>query len=332
MSEYMIPIKTAIITFPFIALLFTLPFLIYQYRKHGYINYYRAFLLYTFLLYFIIAYYLIILPLPKTRDVLSLQKPGTQYTQLKPFKFVADILKETKVNLEKPSTYTRLFKERAFLQALFNGILLMPLGIYLSYYFNKNLKKTIIIAFCVSLFFELTQLSGLYGYYNRPYRLFDVDDLMLNSFGGCLGYMISPIFKRFLPNVSKLDDNIDLEGIPVGFIRRTLAFIFDWAIFAGLFIATNGYFKSYMFIIICYFVLIYFTNGKTFGKWLFRIKVKGKGEKLRFTEILIRYGSFYYVFAENYVLLVNNTFIRNIVSSPINYILFVRFTIINFEF
>lgn len=333
MSEYMIPIKTAIITFPFIALLFTLPFLIYQYRKHGYINYYRALLLYSFLLYLITAYYLIILPLPKTRDVLSLQKPGTRYTQLKPFNFVYDILKETKVDLSRPSTYVHLFTERAFLQALFNGILLMPLGIYLSYYFNKNLKKTIFISFCVSLFFELTQLSGLYGYYNRPYRLFDVDDLMLNTLGGCLGYLISPVFKHLLPNVSKLDDNIDLESIPVGFIRRTLALIFDWSIFIGLSIATKGFIKIYIFVFVYFILLPYFTNGKTFGKWLFRIKIKGKGEKLKFTEILIRYGLLYYgFFGVNYLILFSNVITRTSGGNLLNYILVVNVSILDFAF
>lgn len=40
MLEYTIPIKTAVITFPFAAALFTVPFLLFQYRKHGYINYF----------------------------------------------------------------------------------------------------------------------------------------------------------------------------------------------------------------------------------------------------------------------------------------------------
>jgi hypothetical protein len=38
MDGYIFPIKIAFITFPFLALLFTLPFIIFQYRKYGYIN------------------------------------------------------------------------------------------------------------------------------------------------------------------------------------------------------------------------------------------------------------------------------------------------------
>ena len=304
MSTYMIPITTAIITFPFFALLFTLPFLIYQYRKHGYINYYRAFILYSFLLYLLAAYYLIILPLPKTRDILSMQKPGTRYTQLIPFKFIYDIITETKVNLLKPSTYLHIIKERAFYQAAFNAILLCPLGIYLSYYFKRSLKKAILISFLVSLFFELTQLSGLYGFYNRPYRVFDVDDLMLNTLGGFIGYKISILFKMFLPNVNKLDDKIILNEIPVGFIRRILALCIDWFIFALISALTNNHFKSYIFVFIYFMLIPYITNGKTFGKWLLRIKIVGKEEKIKFTELLLRYGIFYYgFFGLNYLLL-----------------------------
>ncbi|GAA0226871.1 hypothetical protein GCM10008921_09530 [Metaclostridioides mangenotii] len=65
----------------------------------------------------------------------------------------------------------------------------MPLGISLRYFFKRNLKQTLIITFLVSLFFELTQLTGLYGIYIAPYRIFDVDDLMLNKLGGYIGYL-----------------------------------------------------------------------------------------------------------------------------------------------
>ena len=312
MLEYTIPIKTAVITFPFAAALFTVPFLLFQYRKHGYINYFRAFLLYSFLLYLLAAYYLVILPLPKSRDVLSMQKPGTKYVQLVPFKFVLDILKETKVHLSRPSTYLHLFKERAFLQVAFNAILLLPLGVYLRYYFKKDIKRTVIISFLVSLFFELTQLSALYGIYNRPYRIFDVDDLMMNTLGGYLGYMISPLFTKPLPNVNKLDDKIDLENITVSFIRRFLAFALDWFIFIALSIVTREHLAAYIFALLYFLFITYFTNGKTFGKWVLRIKVIGKGEKLKFKEVLIRYGILYYVFFGMNYLVFTSKFVSNI--------------------
>ncbi|MGE9575057.1 VanZ family protein, partial [Escherichia coli] len=68
-------------------------------------------------------------------------------------------------------------KQSVFLEPAFNVLLLIPFGIYLRYYFRLSFMKTMIASFCLSLFFELTQLSGLYFIYPRPYRLFDVNDL-----------------------------------------------------------------------------------------------------------------------------------------------------------
>lgn len=200
MYMYLESIKTATLIFPFIALVFTLPFLLFQYKKYGYINKIKLIVSYSLLFFFINAYFLVILPLPEMHHVEKLRKPLIEYMQLIPFTFIADILRETKVQLNLPSTYLNLLRERALLQVFFNAILLMPLGIYLRYYFKKNLIKTILITFSISLFFEITQITGLYGMYKIPYRVFDVDDLMLNTFGGIIGYLLIPKVVYFFAN------------------------------------------------------------------------------------------------------------------------------------
>lgn len=294
MQTYMFPIKIAFITFPFLAFLFTFPFVIYQYRKYGYINKFRILILYSFLLYLIVSYYLVILPLPKTRDVRSLQSSDIRYYQLIPFSFIFDFLKETNISFSDPSTFKNILKERAFLQAIFNGILLAPLGIYLRYYFRKNLKETLLIIFLVSLFFEITQLTALYGLYNAPYRIFDLDDLMLNTFGGFIGYMIAPIFTFFLPKSNTLDKDINLEEMNISYFRRLLAFSIDWFIIGLIPNIKDNVFTESIAILVYFILIVYLTNGKTLGKSLLRIKIKGKNEKLSFKEIFIRYGILYY--------------------------------------
>lgn len=294
MQVYFFPIKIAFITFPFIALLFTFPFAIYQYKKHGYINKFRIFILYSFLLYLITAYYLVILPLPETRDIKSLQAPGTQHYNLIPFRFVYDIFKETKVVIKEPLTYKYILTERAFLQAAFNGILLTPLGVYLRYYFKKDLKSTLTITFLISLFFELTQVTGLYGIYNAPYRILDIDDLFLNTLGGYIGYLIAPMFTFFLPNTNEIDKHLNLKEMRVSYFRRGLAYFIDMFII-GLIpnLKENIILEGVVYFI--YFILIvYFTNGKTVGKWLTAIRVHGQEEKLTFKEVFIRYGILYF--------------------------------------
>jgi glycopeptide antibiotics resistance protein len=304
MDSYIFPIKIAFITFPFLAILFTLPFIIFQYRKYGYINKFRVLMLYSFLLFLLTSYYLVILPLPNTRDVLSLQSPGTQHVQLVPFTFIRDFFSETSLKFNKPSTFIYVLKERAFLQAAFNAILLMPLGIYLRYYFKRNLKQTFIITFLVSLFFELTQLTGLYGIYNAPYRIFDVDDLMLNTLGGYIGYLLAPLFVYALPKTEELDGGIDIQNLEVGYIKRFFAYFIDWAIL-GFIPNIKTHISIQIITVFIYFILIaYLTNGKTIGKGLVGIKVKGKNDKIKFKELFIRYGILYYgVFGINNLLL-----------------------------
>lgn len=91
------------------------------------------------------------------------------------------------------------------IQPLFNIVLTIPFGVYLRYFFKIDFKKTILFSFALSLFFELTQLSGLYGIYPRPYRLFDVDDFLLNTTGGLIGFAFEPLLTFVLPTRASLD-------------------------------------------------------------------------------------------------------------------------------
>lgn len=288
MYRYFEPIKFALMTFPFIAAIFTLPFLVFQYKTYGYINKIRAGVMYSLLLFLISAFYLVILPLPSIQSVGVFRKPLIEYMQLTPFTFIFDFLKETRVKWNEPSTYLNLIKERALLQAFFNAMLLMPLGVYCRYYFRKSLKTTVLITFLLSLFFELTQLTGLYGIYKVPYRLFDVDDLMLNTFGGLIGYLLAPKITWFLPESDKFDIGIDFENMQVGFVRRSTAAIIDVAINFVVVILFKSMIISLVTVMIYYVILPYISNGRTIGKWIVGTRIKGRRENLMLTEILER--------------------------------------------
>ncbi|WP_300902895.1 VanZ family protein [uncultured Clostridium sp.] len=73
-----------------------------------------------------------------------------------------------------------------------NLILLMPMGMFISYYFNNifnTLKKVFISMFLVSLFIESTQVVITLIFPNVC-RYFETSDLLLNSIGGALGWKI----------------------------------------------------------------------------------------------------------------------------------------------
>lgn len=311
MGQYLIPIKTALYIFPIVALVISLPFLIYQYRKYGYFNKLRALVIYSFILFLMCSYFLIILPLPKSRDVASLQRSGTKHYQLAPFQFIRDIINESEVEINNPISYITLLKERAFYQALFNFFLLMPLGVYLRYHFKRNLKQTILITFITSLFFEITQLTALYGYYNAPYRLFDVDDLILNTCGGTLGYFLAQYIIANLPHVSDIDNAFNPQESVVSVLRRAIAFSVDfliiWLILLIPSIIFNIIIKEALIEIvnmvatlivwfIYFLVLPIKKDGKTFGKDLVRIKLQQEDYLLLKKNLIIRYTVLYMMF------------------------------------
>src|SRR5574344_393882 len=162
---YLSTIKTAFIIFPILAFLITVPYMLYHYHKYGAMPFLRVLIFYSFILYLLISYLLIILPLPSKSDVAALTTPRVQ---LIPFSFIVDII--TKVDFK-----TNILTTPEVYQIIYNLLLTLPFGVYLRYYFKRSMKQTILYTFLLSLFFELTQLTGLYFIYPRSYRLFDVE-------------------------------------------------------------------------------------------------------------------------------------------------------------
>ncbi len=305
MQNYIIPIGFAFLTFPFIAFLITIPYMIFIYRKYGSISPLRTLIVYSFILYLISAYYLVILPLPEISEVAKLTTPKVQ---LMPFNFISDIMANSSLVLTDIHTYLPALKESYIYNVLFNILLFIPLGIYLKYYFRCDYKKTLLISFLVSLFFELTQLTGLYFIYPRPYRLFDVDDLIMNSLGGSIGYLLTPIVSLILPSREKIDNKSYIRGKKVGYLRRFIALFIDFIIINIFNVLLNVFIRqehimSYMVIIVLYFIVSSLvTKGYTIGKYIVKIRIVDKeGNPPKFHQYIIRYLSLYLIlFIPNY--------------------------------
>lgn len=202
MSVYIMPIQTAAIIFLLLSVFLTIPWLIYVYRKYGYLSIWASIVAFSFIFYLLSALFLVLLPLPDTRNTCALQPPDTVHYSLTPFSFITDTINSSKIIWTQPATYMQIFKQSAFLQAAFNILLLLPLGVYLRYFFqNKHYwKRALGLGFGLSLFFEITQVTGIYGIYNCPYRIFDVDDLILNSAGALFGFLIAPMILALFPS------------------------------------------------------------------------------------------------------------------------------------
>ncbi|WP_088840561.1 VanZ family protein [Listeria sp. ILCC797] len=309
---YLFPVKIALILFPFLSILLTIPFAIYSYRKFGSITFMRVFVLFTLIFYLMAAFFMTILPLPDMADVANSNAPAPQ---LIPFHFIADFINQTVLVITDPSTYLPALTQDVFIQPLFNIFLLLPLGVYLRYYFRLSIGKTTLIAFLLSFFFEITQLTGLFFLYPHAYRLFDVDDLILNTVGGLIGYALAPLFTFFLPSREKMDQTSSARSTRVSFVRRFLATFIDWFllnVMTGLLtwlhllpfseISSSGsdYYKKIIWqilLIFLYFIVLpSLTNGLTIGKWIVHIRIVRIGEsRVKLKHLLVRYGLLYYL-------------------------------------
>lgn len=332
MDVYKIPIEYAFIVFPFIAFILTIPFLIHQYRKFGSIPMLKSFCFYSMILYLLCAYFLVMLPLPSIEKVASMTGPTTQ---LVPFQFIKDIMVTVSFEITNINDLINVFKHSTMYTILFNIVLTLPFGIYLRYIFKKKWYHSIIYTFLLSLFFELTQLSGLYGIYPRPYRLFDVDDLMINTLGGLIGHILTPLVTFFIPSIDKLDEKGYKKGTKVTLIRRGVSLVIDilfiivFNILSKILLFGTGLSEySLLLVLTLYYVLIPpFVSGKTLGKKVIRLKVSSKEKDIKWYQILIRniILAFVILFPYSWInLLPIDTFIKLII-----WVVIITFQIIN---
>ena len=161
------------------------------------INYYSFFIY----IYYVLEYTIGSLGIP--RPLISLEN-WHHCIQPIPLRFWSDLqsLYEIKgMNWE----FWNYFKQPAY-----NILLLMPLGIYCPLLFGiKKLRYVAIVTFLISLLIEITQLfisvSGLARNDGaRTIRTFDVDDLILNTLGGIIGFLafklIIKLWQSYFPN------------------------------------------------------------------------------------------------------------------------------------
>lgn len=334
MNIYLIPITKAIITFPIIAFIITLPFMIINYNKYGSISKLRTLIIYSFILYLLCAFFLVILPLPSKEYVNSLTIP---YYQLKPFNFINDLINNIDFKINSLSSLIKLLKTNAFYQPLFNIVLTMPFGIYLRYYYKCSFKKTFFLSLLLTLFFEITQLTGIYGIYSRNYRMFDVDDIMFNTIGGILGYLIGGLFIKILPSRENIDNKSLILGQKVSGIRRLIAFIIDSIFMNILFVIlliislifdNNVIHLSLIYLVSSYLIYVIVPlifKGFTLGKRIVKIRIDSNKLYLIFIRTNLMFIS---VFLLPYIifLMLIDGYITGLLLIPL-YFIFILITI-----
>ncbi|MEV7003669.1 VanZ family protein [Streptomyces sp. NPDC093982] len=223
MDAYLLPIRIAALLFPVLALLMFVPTAIVLYRRHGVMTRWRVLSLYGGVYYVLTALCMTIVPLPMPSVDVCTAFPTFANPQLTPGVAFSDIWKEAHHRVTLDAV---ILHNSAFWQTVFNLILLLPLGVLVRIHFRRSLVAATMAGFTGSLFFELTQYSGLWGLYECPYRLFAVDDLIANTAGGALGWAVVGPLARLLPALEALDDRALAVGkLPLG--RRAVALLVD---------------------------------------------------------------------------------------------------------
>ncbi len=160
------------------------PVAAYQYRRQG--RYTPGQLLRTLAVpvYTVALWTYTLLPLPARDDVVCADR------QTQPFHFVDDIARVWDGQL------TELLRHPVFLQVALNILLFVPLGYFVRAVLGRGVLLSGMLGLGVSALIETTQLTGLWGIYPCAYRVFDVDDLIINTLGAVLGSLLSVLVVR----------------------------------------------------------------------------------------------------------------------------------------
>lgn len=331
--SYTVAIKTAIFTFPLVAFLFTIPFILHNYHKYGSIHWFKTLIVYTFILYLMAAYFLVILPLPTFEEALKNTGPHFNFI---PFSFLLEWIKETSLVISNPSTYLRALKEPCFYVVIFNIFMTIPFGMYLHYYFKCDFKKTTFYTFLLSLFFEITQGTGLYFIYPNPYRLCDIDDLLLNTMGGIIGYFIMKLLMRFLPSRERLDEEALERGKKVSGLRRLTVFFLDFSIYfiLSLFISLIGdnLHLLYLTFILYYIILPLFLKNQTLAMRFLNVRIEYNRYTILKSSLRSIFLAIYYFYLPIFLLLSTSFIIKTYQLNSISLILYLISLLVIFLF
>lgn len=121
------------------------------------------------------------------------------------------------------SSVRALVTNPAVLQIAFNVLLFLPLGFFTRLLWGRGVLATTLIGLGISLFIETSQLTGLWGLYDCAYRLFDVDDIIVNTTGGLLGALLAALLR-----LRPVAPRGELGPRPVTLGRRILGMLSDF--------------------------------------------------------------------------------------------------------
>lgn len=264
-ASYLESMRAGFAVFVGVGALVVAPLVVIHYFRFGRVEPRRAYVLYALLAYGIVALALIFLPFPDPATVCR----GEQMVQTTPFQWVTDM--RNNMAFYGRSGIGAVLRSSAFLQQAFNVVLFVPLGMVLRKAYGRGPLSVLAIGMGISLVVEVVQQTGNFGYYPCPYRIADVDDLISNSLGAVLGWMLAPV-AVMVPEVLSRDRVValpDAASVP----RRLCAAVVDF-LPVLLLAQFAGPWWAIALAVVIRIVLPSFVDGHTLGNWLLRYRIR----------------------------------------------------------
>lgn len=226
MEKFAEALHQAFHIYPVIALVFTVLYIGWNYHKYGSIRSLRILIVYSFVMYMLCVICLVILPLPTPQEASALSGHARQ---LDPMRCIYDMKSEVGNLVSKSdiSTWIYLLNSKTFLYTIFNVFMTIPFGMYMKYYFDFGFIETFFLSFLLTLVLETSQLTGLFFIFPGSYRMFDVDDIITNTAGGVIGWILGIPLCYILPTREEMDEVSYEHGQRVSLMRRVASFFFD---------------------------------------------------------------------------------------------------------
>ncbi|SDR79881.1 VanZ like family protein [Brevibacterium siliguriense] len=218
MSSFVIPAFVAVLVGCGIAVLAFVPFVAISYRRRGGLTFGHTLVWLAAAIYAMALWTYTLLPVPPADEITCAA------VQLRPFQFIADILSFD------TGSVRALMTNPAVLQVALNVVLFVPLGWFVRQLAGRGIVVATMTGLAASALIEFTQITGIWGLYSCAYRVFDVDDLMMNTLGAVLGSLASLLLLRRREGLQEVD-----APRPITVARRLTGILCDlliWVLFS----------------------------------------------------------------------------------------------------
>lgn len=219
MNAWLSSTQYAFVFFGVIGVVLIAPWVALQYRRFGHFRGWPAVVSASVVLYASSLVAFTLFPLPDFAGDYCARHAQRSHLNLSPLASLDDV-----TAYAADHTWLQTLTSGVFLQVFFNVLFFVPLGIYVSYRYRRGIGVALLASFGVSLAIETTQGTAVWGLAPCAYRLADVDDLMTNTAGGLLGWLIGLVLVRVLPD-ARPTRVADVE--PPTRRRRALGFVLD---------------------------------------------------------------------------------------------------------